>query len=101
VKAVKKEGRSIVYKFNNPALEAICNELGGSTSVSVRSRVRSKSLEEYLEKTKGRYPHFTYRNTPSNSAYKQYRLLFSDKSVKKSVIGNITRTFGPSSVKVS
>jgi hypothetical protein len=101
VKAVKKEGRSIVYEFNNPALEAICKELGGSTSVSVRSRVRSKRLEEYLEKTKGRYPHFTYQSIPSNSAYKQYRLLFSDKSVKKSVIGNITRTFGPSSVKVS
>ena len=101
VKAVRKEGRSIVYTFNSPALQAICKELGGSTSVSVRSRMRSKSLEEYLEKTKGRYPHFSYRSISSKSAYKQYVLLFSDKSVKKSVIGNITRTFGPSSVKVA
>ncbi len=98
---VRKEGRSIVYKFNRPALEAICRELGGSTSVSVRSRMRSRSLEDFLEKMKGRYPHFAFVSVPSRSAFKQYKLLFTDKSVKKSVIGNLTRTFGPSSVRVS
>jgi hypothetical protein len=101
VEAARKEGRSIIYRFNGPALEAICRELGGSTSVSVRSRMRSKRLEEYLENMKGRYPHFAYKSVSSKSAYKQYKLLFSDKSVKKSVVANITRTFGPSSVKVS
>lgn len=96
VKQVKKEGRSIVYTFNQPALESICKELGGSTAIAVRSRMRSKSMEEFLEKMKARYPYFSFQAVSSKSAYKQYKLLFSDKSVKKSVVGNITRTFGPS-----
>lgn len=99
VQAVRKEGRSIIYRFNDRALQAICQELGGMSTVSVRSRMRSKSLEEYLGKMKARYPHFAFKSTQGGSTYRQFKLLFTDKSVKKSVVGNITRTFGPSSVK--
>jgi hypothetical protein len=98
---VRKEGRSIVYKFKRPALESICQEMGGTTSVSVRSRMRSKSIEEFLEKMRKRYPHFAFVSANTGSGYKQYKLLFSDKSVKKSVLGNLTRTFGPTGIKVS
>jgi hypothetical protein len=101
VTRVRKEGRSIVYKFTDRALESICAELGGTTSASVRSRMRSKNLEDFLQRVKDKYPHFAYYSKPGRSAYKQYKLLFSDSSVKKSVEGDLTRMFGPSTVKLS
>ena len=101
VKPLRKEGRSIVYKFTNQALESICRELGGTTSASVRSRMRSKTLEDFLQKMRERYPYFAYQTKPSRSAYKQYRLLFSDSSVKKSVEGDLVRMFGPTTVKLA
>ncbi len=97
---VGKKGRSVVYTFHPPALESLCKELGGRAMISVRSRVRSKSVVDFLEKMKDRYPHFCYREVPSQTGYKQHELLFSDKSVRKSVMGNLTRTFGPNSVKI-
>ncbi len=98
VRKLRKEGRNIVYRFTDQALERICNEIGGSSPISVRSRVRSKSVEEFLERMKQRYPHFTYirlGGSPSN----RYKLLFADPSVQKSVIGNLGRMFGPTTVK--
>jgi len=101
VRKVRKEGRSIVYQFTERALDSICKELGGTTSISVSSRVRSRNLEEFMDKMKERYPHFSYSSVQSRSAYKQYKLLFSDKSVKKSVVDNLTRMFGPTGIRVS
>ncbi len=101
VEKIRKDGRSIVYKFSEPALESICREVGGSTSISVTSRVRSRTLDEFLESMKQRYPYFAFIPTSTQSAYKQYKLLFCDRSVKKSVMDNISRMFGPSGVKFS
>jgi len=101
VKKVRKEGRSIVYRFTERALDSICKELGGTTSISVSSRVRSRNLEEFMDKMKERYPHFSYSSVPGSAAYRQYKLLFSDKSVRKSVVDNLTRMFGPTGIRVS
>jgi hypothetical protein len=101
VKRIGKEGRSVVYSFHSPALESLCKELGGRAMISIRSRVRSKSVERFLERMKERYPHFAFKEIPSQAGYKQYELLFSDKSVRKSIMGNLTRSFGPNSVKVT
>jgi len=101
VKSVRKEGRNIVYVFHKPALESICNELAGSASLSVRSRIRIKSMDDFLEKMKGRYPHFSYHPVSGRSPNREYKLLFSDKSVKKSILGNLTRTFGPGIAKIA
>ncbi len=101
VKKVRKEGRNIVYQFTERALDLICKELGGTTSITVSSRVRSKNLEEFMDKMKERYPHFSYSSVPTRSAYKQYKLFFSDKSVRKSVVDNLTRMFGPTGIRIS
>jgi hypothetical protein len=90
---VRREGRSLVYCFRPEALEAIGAREGVLKEVVGRSgAVRPGHLDEFLASLRQRYPHFCY--WAANPEPCRFKLVFTDDSVARSVLGDLERRFG-------
>jgi len=86
VRQVRKEGRSIVYRFKPEALDSVCEV------TLVQFGEGPRPPKEALERLKKRYPHFSYRQDAINT--REYKLTFTDITVRTSVLNDLARDFG-------
>ncbi len=93
LEVVDNRGRTNIYSIREDVIHEIFSEEGECIDVEIRGKPR-KVVERVLRSNKDNYPKFSYVLKEGADQRQVYTLIFGDRSVKVSVMENLSRSVG-------